>query len=93
MAVERITAPIVKAELDKHLERHQHEYYPKLTEVRDAVFGPGNKGGLCDDVEKLRDKMGAINEKLQGIESSINKVLWIIILAVIGAVLKLVIVG
>jgi hypothetical protein len=87
MATERVTAPLVKKVLDEHLQRHELKIDPKLHDVHEAVFGKGNIGGLCDEVERLK----AINLRLQKIEDGLNRVLWVVGLAVLGAVLKLVI--
>jgi hypothetical protein len=62
---------------------------PKLHDVHEAVFGKGNQGGLCDEVERLK----AIDRRLQKIEDGLNKVVWVVGLAVLAAVLKLVIIG
>lgn len=90
MATERITAPLVKKALDEHLQRHELKLDPKLHNVHEAVFGPGNQGGICDQVEKLRGNISMIDKRLTNIENGINKVLWVVVLAVLGAVLKLV---
>lgn len=85
--VERITAPLIKKVLDEHLQKHELKLDPKLHDVYHAVFGDQGKGGLCDEVERLK----IMDERLEKIESGINKVLWTVGLAVLAAVLKLVI--
>jgi len=45
------------------------------------------------DVERLEMAMASIDERLDTIESGINKVLWVVVAAVLAAVLKLVIIG
>lgn len=86
----RITAPIVNKKLDEHLQKHELKIDPKLHDVYYAVFGEhGKREGLISDVERLK----AMDERLEKIESGINKVLWTIVLAVIAALLKLVIIG
>jgi len=84
---ERVTAPVVKKMLDEHLQRHELKIDPKLHDVHEAVFGKGNIGGLCDDVERLK----IMDNRLEKIENGINKVLWTVGLAVLAAILKLVI--
>ena len=92
-ATERLTVQKVKTELDAHLHDHDIKLNPKLCEVHKAVFGEHGKGGLIDDVEKMELTMSSIDERLEKIESGINKVLWVILAAVLAAVLKLVIIG
>ena len=91
MTSERITAPIVKKVLDEHLQEHALKINPKLHDVYHAVFGEQGKGGLCDEVDKMGDNMKSINVRLVKIEDGINKILWVVILAVLAAILKLVI--
>ena len=88
MTSERITAPLVKKALDDHLQRHELRIDPKLHDVHEAVFGKGNIGGLCDEIGRLK----AIDARLQKIEDGLNRVFWVIGLAVIGAILKLVLI-
>ena len=87
MATDRITAPIVKKVLDEHLQKHELKLDPKLHNVHEAVFGKGGIGGLCDEVERLKN----MDKRLEKIEIGINKVLWTVGLAILAAVLKLVI--
>lgn len=93
MAIERITAPIVKKALDEHLQKHELKLDPKLHDVYHAVLGEQGKGGLCDEVGNLKTSFTVINGRLEKIEGGINKVLWTIGLAVLAAILKLVIIG
>ena len=85
----RITAPKVYIELHEHLQRHTDKMDPKLHNVYEAVFGEKGKGGLYDEVERLR----IMDSRLEKIETGINRVLWVMGLAVLGALLKLVILG
>ena len=91
--MERITAPIVNKKLDEHLQKHELKLDPKLHDVYHAVLGEQGKGGLCDEVDKLKSNFTTIDDRLEKIEGGINKVLWTIGLAVLAAVLKLVIIG
>lgn len=93
MTSERITAPLVNKKLDEHLQKHELKIDPKLHDVYHAVFGEQGKGGVIADVERLEMAMASIDERLETIESGINKVLWIVVAAVLAAVLKLVIIG
>ena len=92
-ATERLTIQKVKTELDTHLHDHDIKLDPKLHDVYHAVFGEKGKGGVIADVERLEMAMASIDERLETIESGINKVLWIVVAAVLAAVLKLVIIG
>ena len=89
MATERITAPIVRKVLDDHLHEHALKLDPKLHDVYHTVFGQQGKGGLCEEVESLKN----MDKRLQKIEDGINKIIWIVLLAVLAAVLKLVVIG
>ena len=89
MTAERLTIQKVKTELDTHLHDHDIKLDPKLHDVYHAVFGEQGKGGLQNDVERLK----MMDERLKKIESDINKVLWAIVMAVLAAILKLVIIG
>jgi len=91
--MERITAPIVNKKLDEHLQKHELKLDPKLHDVYHAVLGEQGRGGLCDEVDKLKLSFTTIDDRLEKIEGGINKVLWTIGLAVLAAVLKLVIIG
>jgi len=93
MVAEKLTIKKVKDELDIHLHDHAIKYDPKLHDVYHAVFGEQGKGGLVSDLERLEVAMASIDKRLDKIESGVNKVLWVIIAAVLAAVLKLVIVG
>jgi len=86
-SVERITAPIVKRILDEHLQKHDLKFDTKLHDVYHAVFGDQGKGGICDEIERLK----VMDKRLEKIEAGINKVLWTVGLAILAAVLKLVI--
>jgi len=90
---ERLTIKEVKGELDGHLHDHEIKLNPKLCEVHKAVFGERGKGGLINEVEKTEIMMGSIDERLEQIESGINKIVWAILAAILAAVLKLVIIG
>lgn len=91
MAAERITAPLVKKVFDEHLQRHELKIDPKLNNVHEAVFGEKGKGGLCDDVTKLKETdFPSIDKRLEKIEAGINKMTWVVVLAVLAALLKLV---
>jgi ubiquinone biosynthesis protein UbiJ len=88
--VEKITAPKVQQALQEHLQRHELKLDGKLHDVYHAVFGEQGKGGICDEVERVKSSMERIDERLEKIEGGINKVLWTVGLAVIAAILKLV---
>ena len=90
---ERLTIKQVKGELDGHLHDHEIKLNPKLCEVHKAVFGERGKGGLIGEVEKAELMMNSIDERLEKIESGINKITWTILAAILAAVLKLVIIG
>ena len=90
MAIDRITAPLVKKIVDEHLQEHILKINPKLHDVYHAVFGEQGKGGLCEEFERVKGNMERIDERLEKIEGGINKVLWTVGLAVIAAILKLV---
>jgi len=92
-ATERLTVQKVKTELDAHLHDHDIKLNPKLCEVHKAVFGERGKGGLIGEVEKAELMMNSIDERLEKIESGINKIAWAILAAILAAVLKLVIIG
>ena len=92
-ATERLTIQKVKTELDTHLHDHEIKLNPKLCEVHKAVFGERGKGGLIGEVENAEIMMNSIDERLEQIESGINKIVWAILAAILAAVLKLVIIG
>ena len=93
MTTERLTIRKVKDELDRHLHDHDIKLNPKLCEVHKAVFGEHGKGGVIGEVEKAELMMNSIDERLEQIESGINKIVWAILAAILAAVLKLVIIG
>jgi len=67
-----------------HIQRHGDVLDPKLLRHDIILFGEQGDNGLVRQIDKMSDSLAKI-------ESGINRVLWVVILAVIGAVLKLVI--
>lgn len=92
MTTEKITAPKVNTRLNEHLHDHEVVYNPKLEKVHEIVLGNG-KGGLIEEVKEHQFTMKTIDERLEKIESGINKIAWAILAAILAAVLKLVIIG
>jgi len=90
MAIDRITAPLVKKIVDEHLQEHILKINPKLHDVYHAVLGEQGKGGLCDEVDKLKGQFDSIDKRLLGIEDTLKWLVRLIIGAVILAVLGLI---
>jgi len=93
MTTDRLTINKVKSELDTHLSYHEIKLDPKLHDVYHAVFGEQGKGGVIKDVERLEIAMANIDERLNKIEGGVNRVLWVILAAILAAILKLIITG
>ena len=78
-----------------HTTRHREVIDPKLDRLDKIMFGELGDNGIAvriKDIDNtLTNKFIGIDNRMEKIESGINKVLWVVILAVLGAVLKLVI--
>ena len=72
-------------EFSNHIQKHTDVLDPKLLRHDVVLFGEKGDNGLVSKITRLGDSMDRI-------EGGINKVLWVVILAVLGAVLKLVII-
>ena len=71
--------------IDQHITRHKEVIDPMITKHDLTLYGPNGDDGLTH-------RMNSMSVSLGKIEAGINKVLWVVILAVLGAVLKLVII-
>jgi hypothetical protein len=90
MTAERITAPHVQKALDEHLQKHELKIDPKLHDVYHAVLGEQGKGGLCDEVDKIKSDLSAADARFERVcndISAINDTLKWISRLVIGAVI------
>lgn len=67
-----------------HMTRHKDVIDPMISQHDVILFGEKGDNGLVRQIDKMSDSLAKI-------ETGINKVLWAVILAVVGAVLKLVI--
>jgi hypothetical protein len=99
MATERVTAPLVKKIIDDHLQRHELKIDPKLHDVHEAVFGKGNIGGLCDEVQDIKYVYNALGKdmvdlgkNIAAIKDSLAWVVKIVLGAVILAIIGLIII-
>lgn len=70
--------------IDAHMTRHKDVIDPMISQHDVILFGEKGDNGLVRQIDKMSDSLAKI-------ETGINKVLWAVILAVVGAVLKLVI--
>ena len=70
--------------IDAHITRHKDVIDPMVTKHNIVLFGPNGDDGLAH-------RMNNVSDSLEKIEAGINKVLWTVILAVVGALLKLVV--
>lgn len=71
--------------IDAHMTRHKDVIDPMISQHDVILFGEKGDNGLVSKITRLGDSMDRI-------EGGINKVLWVVIIAVVGAVLKLVII-
>lgn len=76
--------------LKDHLQEHTLKFNQKLHDTWYAVFGDKGKGGLCNEIENLKDKFETIDTRLTNIEDTLKWLVRLIIGAVILAVLGLV---
>ena len=72
-------------EFNNHIHKHADVLDPKLLRHDVVLFGERGDNGLVSKISHLGDSMDRI-------EGGINKVLWVVIIAVVGALLKLVII-
>ncbi len=79
-----------RATLKDHLQEHALKYNVKLHDVYHAVLGEQGKGGLYDEVDKLKGQFDSIDKRLLGIEDTLKWLVRLIIGAVILAVLGLI---
>jgi NADH/NAD ratio-sensing transcriptional regulator Rex len=71
-------------DFSNHVTRHGEVLDPKLLRHDIILFGEKGDNGLAHEIDKLSISMTKI-------ESGVNKVLWVVVLAVISSILKLVI--
>ena len=76
-------------EYSDHIRRHTDIIEPKLNRLDIVMFGEQGDDGAIRELHRLSD----MDERLIKIETTINKLAWLIVLAVAGALLKLVIIG
>lgn len=93
MATPRITANAVNDELCDHLTRHKDVYDPRAEKMHKTLYGETGVNGLAGQLKAQGDKIDIIAVKLEKIGSGIDRVLWVVGLAILAAVLKLVIIG
>ena len=93
MTTERITAPKVMDELCDHLTKHKDVYDPRSEKMQKTLYGETGVNGLAGMLKAQGKNIDEITMKLGKIESGIDRVLWVVGLAVLAAVLKLVIIG
>jgi hypothetical protein len=93
MAIAKITAPLVDAKLEDHITKHRDVYDPRSEKMHKTLYGETGVNGLAGMLKAQGNCIDNITEKLDKIDSGINKVLWTVGLAVLAAVLKLVIIG
>ena len=75
-------------EFSQHIQKHTDLLDPKLIRHDVILFGTNGDNGMVKKLDKLDDA----NDRLVKIEATLNKLMWTVILAVLGAVLKLVII-
>ena len=76
--------------LKDHLQEHALKYNVKLHDVYHAVLGEQGKGGLCDEVDKIKSDLSAADARFERVcndISAINDTLKWISRLVIGAVI------
>ena len=86
----RITAPLVNKKLDEHLQKHELKLDPKLHDVYHAVLGEQGKGGLCDEIDKIKSDIIIMDKRFEKVCSdiaSINDTLKWVSRLIIGAVI------
>ena len=52
--------------LKDHLQEHALKYNVKLHDVYHAVLGEQGKGGLCDEVDKIKSDLSAADGAARG---------------------------
>jgi len=83
--------------LKDHLQEHALKFNQKLHDTWYAVFGDKGKGGLCDEIEKIKSEREIIDKRFETICDDIadikdtlkwvsRLVLGAVILAVLGLV-------
>ena len=93
MTIPKITAPVVMNELCDHLTKHNDVYDPRSEMMKKTIYGETGTNGLAGQLKSQADKIDQISVKLEKIGSGIDRVLWIIGLAILTAILKLVVIG
>jgi len=82
MAVSKITASLVKSELDDHKQKHADKLDPELNNARVILFGDKGDDGLCSIIKDHESRIQT-NEEMR---RTINKI-WLGILGIIGTII------
>ena len=91
MAVaERITAGKVNDVLVDHLTRHKEVTDPMLDRHDKLLYGEKHDNGMVKKINDFDKCFDDVSKRLGKIEAGIDKVVWIILVGVIGAILALV---
>ena len=91
MAVaERITAGKVNEVLVDHLTRHKDVIDPILDRHDKLLYGEKHDNGMVKQMTVFGTCFDDVNKRLGKIEAGVDKVIWIVLLGVIGAILALV---
>ena len=85
--IKRIEACV--GEFSDHAQRHIDVFDPKLNRLDIIMFGEKGDDGIISELRNLK----TLDKRFQKLEDSLNKVMWVVIIAVLGAILKIVIIG
>jgi hypothetical protein len=75
---ERITAPRVYGELQKHIQKHDDKYDPKMHRHDILLVGQDGDDGLCSDIRDLNKRL----QDLEKIKAELSGVKWAVVVAV-----------
>jgi hypothetical protein len=62
----------------------------RLNRSEEAIFGSGSSGGVLNKIVKIENELEHMNRTLSAINGNLSKLVWIIIAAVMMAILGLV---
>jgi len=83
MATAKLTATIVKTELDDHITKHRDVYDPRSEKMHKTLYGERGTNGLAGQIEIQGVCMKNINNRLTAIEGYLK---WLVML-LLGAII------
>ena len=78
MTEQRITAPRVFADLQRHIQKHDDKYDPKLHRHDILLVGQDGDNGLCSDLKDLNKRL----RDLEKIKAELSGVKWAVVIAI-----------